>query len=268
MDDPQPNFWTTLPASAQPLEGELRGTLEDYEDNPTRASQCIRHMCCSGQTPAGTPKQASPHGTPPGTPSRFHPFGKSSTPKDTRALFPYRAVFTTGSGVLRGATFPRELVTREGGVCPITGLPEADSDDEEDTRDGAVMQGAHIFPFGLGLYVNHLSRLTYPPEFYRLMKSGDEINNVWNGIYMSTGLHYGAYGKFWWLRYQGGNYVVVKPRPFSGVPPNGTVITFNNPPPNPLLINLHAMFSELKRALKKAGWKMRAAGYGGQAPLR
>ncbi|RKO91089.1 hypothetical protein BDK51DRAFT_40923 [Blyttiomyces helicus] len=55
-------------------------------------------------------------------------------------------------------------------------------------------------------------------------------------------------------------YVVVGPSfNLAPLPPSGTTVKFETPAPNPLLINFHAMFGEMRRALTDAGWKMEPA---------
>ncbi|KAJ3184882.1 hypothetical protein HDU85_001563 [Gaertneriomyces sp. JEL0708] len=119
------------------------------------------------------------------------------------------------------------------------------------------LEAAHIFPFGLHPYVPRLSALVYPEEFFVLMRAGEEINSPVNGVLIVQGLHRKSYGLHWWLTHEDNRYRVCANERLAPLHQHrNKIIDFNEPRPDPILINLHAMMGMIRAEMERAGlWK-------------
>ncbi|KAJ3160728.1 hypothetical protein HDU88_007880 [Geranomyces variabilis] len=119
-----------------------------------------------------------------------------------------------------------------------------------------ISAGRFTLTKGLGLVkrltsfhsVHRLSRLVYPPELFRLMRAGSNIDSLINGILLHQGVHHLSFGVLWWIEHEGTTYRVHNPGKTRFVTDQAT-LSFNNPAPNPTLINIHACMAQTRRNL-------------------
>ncbi|KAJ3145080.1 hypothetical protein HDU89_007600 [Geranomyces variabilis] len=151
---------------------------------------------------------------------------------------------------LTQVTYPEHRIEeRERYQCVITG--EFSRPIHPDQGSGPC-EAAHIFPFGLAAYVrkkvHRLSRLVYPPELFWLMRAGSNIDSLTNGMLLQQGVHDLSFGVLWWIEHDGTAYRVHNPGKTRFVTDQAT-LSFNDPAPNPTLMNIHACMAQIRRNL-------------------
>ncbi|KAJ3168451.1 hypothetical protein HDU87_001007 [Geranomyces variabilis] len=176
-----------------------------------------------GATPVSTP-QPSPSATPTSSPFRSPRLSASIFPS-----YPFSHMTSRAPDDTR-ESFAEKIWTRDQHRCKVTGtldlhyVAEHNLDILDDEAEG-FLEAAHVFPFGLRYHVPYLSSMVYPCEFFMLLKQGEHINMVENGLLLEDD----GYEVIQWGQGQRPSYA--------------QVLTFEAQPPSPLLINLHGCFA-------------------------
>ncbi|KAJ3182675.1 hypothetical protein HDU87_008014 [Geranomyces variabilis] len=139
-----------------------------------------------------------------------------------------------------------QIQTRDQHRCKVTGALDISYVAEQkliirDDEAVNVVEAAHVFPFGLRYNIPYLSSMVYPCEFFLLLKQGEHINMVENGLLLKISAHR-LFGRSWCIRAKDDGYEVIqwgpgKRRSYA------QLLSFEAQPPSPLLINLHGCFA-------------------------
>ncbi|TPX66853.1 hypothetical protein SpCBS45565_g04184 [Spizellomyces sp. 'palustris'] len=146
----------------------------------------------------------------------------------------------------RSPAFRDQVLSRENGRCAVTGILD---------YSRATLTEAHPTGAGGCEAVNRLSSLLYPADLFAFLQGGANINHPANGILLYKGIHNPGFGQYWWITVQEGQYQVHNFGHTHNVQ-DGQCLTFADPKPHPIVVNLHAMMAVARRELVLANlWK-------------